>query len=99
MIEKGRHLKIRKEQRFCPFCTNIVETEYYFILNCWTFSPLRNQLVHEVGNIFPVYYQLQEQQQFVALLNNEDTIKLVGNYLHRTLECRRLLLKMHKNNE
>ena len=96
MIEKGRHLKIRKEQRFCPFCTNIVETEYHFILNCGTFSSLRNQLLYEVGNIFPVFYQLQEQQQIVALINNENTIKLVGNYLHRTLECRRFLLKMHK---
>ena len=59
----------------------------------------RFTLLHEAGNIFPVFYQLQEQQQFVALLNNENTIKLVGNYLHRTLECRRFLLKMHKNND
>ena len=55
MIEKGRHLKIRKEQRFCPFCPNIVETEHHFILNCGTFLPLRNQLVHEVGNIYPFF--------------------------------------------
>lgn len=31
MIEKGRHLKIRKEQRFCPFCTNIIETEHHCV--------------------------------------------------------------------
>ena len=99
MIEKGRHLKIRKEQRFCPFCTNTVETEHHFILNCETFTPLRNQLIDEVGRILPVFYQLQEDEKFVALLNNENIIQLVGNYLHRALQCRRFLLKKHKNKE
>ena len=70
-----------------------------FITKFGTTPHYKGVLAHEVGNIFPVFYQLQEQQQCVALLNNENTIKLVGNYLHRTLECRRFLLKMHKNNE
>ena len=85
MIENSRNLKIRKVQRFCPFCTNTVETEYHFILNFGTFTPLRNQHKHEVGKTFPVFYRLQEHEKFVALLNNENIIQLVGNYLHRTL--------------
>ena len=99
MIEKGRHLKIRKEQRLCPFCTNTVETEHHFILNCKTFTPLRNQLIHEVGKLLPVFYQLHEDEKFVALLNNENIIQLVGNYLNIALQSRRFLLKKHKDKE
>ena len=48
MIEKGRHLKIDKTERFCPFCPNHVETELHFLLQCKTFSPLRRILISEV---------------------------------------------------
>ena len=32
MIEKGRHLKIEKDERYCPFCPYEIETEKHFIL-------------------------------------------------------------------
>ena len=40
MIEKGRHLKIDKSLRFCPFCPNLIETEHHFLLHCKTFKIL-----------------------------------------------------------
>ena len=30
MIEKGRHMGIDRDQRFCPFCPNIIEDEKHF---------------------------------------------------------------------
>ena len=41
MIENGRHLGGNKTERFCPICTDIVESEEHFLLHCITFSPLR----------------------------------------------------------
>ena len=37
MIEKGRHSGVNKTERFCPFCTDIVESEEHFLLRCATF--------------------------------------------------------------
>ena len=34
MIEVGRHQKLPKSQRFCPFCPNIIEDEIHFLINC-----------------------------------------------------------------
>ena len=34
MIETGRHDKIPKEMRFCPFCPTLDETEIYFLFQC-----------------------------------------------------------------
>lgn len=38
MIEKGRHSKIDRELRFCPFCPNRVEDEKHFLLECQTYK-------------------------------------------------------------
>ena len=45
MIEKGRHLKIDKTQRFCPFCPRSIETELHFLLHCKTYSHARTLVV------------------------------------------------------
>lgn len=40
-IEVGRHNKIPKENRFCPFCPTIVEDEKHFIMNCHAYNQRR----------------------------------------------------------
>ena len=34
MIEKGRHFKVAKAKRFCPFCPKTIETELHFLVQC-----------------------------------------------------------------
>ena len=46
MIEKGRHIKLDKTERFCPFCPTLIETEFHFLLHCDTFSRLRREQFH-----------------------------------------------------
>ena len=48
MIEKGRLSGVNKTEHFCPFCTDIVESEEHFLLRCATFSPLRAILISEI---------------------------------------------------
>ena len=45
MIEVGRHKKIPKHLRFCPFCPNTPETELHFLLYCPTYDTMRNKLL------------------------------------------------------
>ena len=70
MIEKGRHLKIDKSLRFCPFCPNLIETEHHFLLHCKAFKILRAELFTKVGNIIPHFYRLPEAEKFIILLSN-----------------------------
>ena len=40
MIEKGRHLNIERNCRFCPFCPRVVENEMHFLLECSCLSKI-----------------------------------------------------------
>ena len=97
MIEKGRHLKIDKSQRFCPFCPDLIETEHHFMLCCKTFKPLRAELLNKVENILPYFNRLSEHEKFITLLANERIADHVGNYIQKALFCRRFLLNKPKN--
>lgn len=96
MIEKGRHLKIDKTERFCPFCPNLVETEEHFLLHCKTFSTLRKIPMSEAASIVPSLNQCSVWDKFITLLTNENISNQVGDYIHRALHCRRFLLNKPK---
>ena len=97
MIEKGRHLKIDKTERFCPFCPNHVESELHFLLQCKTFSPLRRILISEIYSIIPLFNLNSDHDRFITLLNNENIANQVGGYIHKALRCRRFLISKPKN--
>ena len=44
MIEKGRHMQVEKEYRFCPFCLerNVysIENEFHFFMVCPAYKGL-----------------------------------------------------------
>lgn len=42
MIEKGRHIGLPRDERFCLYCKNIVEDEYHFVFICPLYTELRN---------------------------------------------------------
>ena len=98
MIETGRYKEIPVQERLCPFCDNNVETEQHFLLVCKTYQTHREQLFNELRMINQNLEILNEEEQFVALLNEPNTIKLVGNFLSKMLTLRRFLLNKHKQN-
>jgi len=54
MIEKGRHLNLDKDSRYCPVCLHnvirIVEDEMHFLLVCPLYNTIRKEL-------FPTQWQ------------------------------------------
>ena len=47
MIETGRHQKVPKTERFCPFCYGMIEDEIHFLINCKQYDALRGPLFKE----------------------------------------------------
>ena len=46
-IEKGRHIKLKLEERICKLCKSDIETELHFIQDCPAYSDIRS---HFFGN-------------------------------------------------
>ena len=97
MIEKGRHLKIDKTQRFCPFCPRSTETELHFLLHCKTYRVMREPLWSEIQDTIEISDQTSDQEKFNILLSNVFVAPKVGNFLHKALSIRMFLLSKPKN--
>ena len=87
MIEKGRHLGINRNARFCKFCLDKVEDEIHFLITCKTFDFHRKTLFQIASNNLLYFDRFNDKAKFIALLNNP-------TYL--TLPCRAFSEK--KNN-
>ena len=98
MIEKGRHLKIHKTQRFCPFCPNLIETEQHFLLHCTTFDALREELFANLATVLP-HPIIMSEDLFKFLLSSESAAPYVGNFLSRALQVRQFLIENHRISE
>ena len=48
MIEKGRHNKIARDMRFCPFCPQKIEDEIHFLIECKCFETHRKELFDKI---------------------------------------------------
>ena len=48
-IKKGRHLGIKREERFCPICpTTSMEDEDHFLVDCSLYSPFRQVIFSKI---------------------------------------------------
>ena len=97
MIEKGRHLGINKTERFCPFCTDIVESEEHFLLHCTTLSPLRATLISEIVVKIAFPEEMSDHKKFITLLINGNIVDQVGNYIQKNASLQKILAKQKQN--
>ena len=96
MIEKGRHFKVEKAKRFCPFCPKTIETELHFLVQCNIFACLRRELFSSIRKKSNTFHHLPEPQKFTNLLSSDDVIWHVASFLRKSLQCRAFLLKIIK---
>ena len=73
-IEEGRHKRpvIPRQERFCPHCPNIVESEKHFLINCIAYD--RTNLFQKVAETYPRFGQLNEDSKFIFLMSQENQL-------------------------
>ena len=79
MIEKGRHLNIDREFRYCPYCLrnniNCIEDEYHMFLVCPLYSDLRQECFKASwlnrAISLPVFYTLMSDSNSSSILNKK----------------------------
>ena len=94
MIEKGRHLGITDPNlRYCPFCPGQIEDECHFLLECKSYSKLRNDLFYKTGKTVISFTYANKSQKFDILMTNTYLSSLTAQYTTKALELRRDLLE------
>ena len=94
MIEKGRHLNIDPNFRFCPFCPNTVEDEKHFLIDCEPYHILRCELFDKAKGYVPSLTQISKNQTFVTLMTA--TCCISSQFILKATELREFLLSKHK---
>ena len=94
MIEKGRHLNVDKNLRFCPFCPGIVEDEKHFIARCPQYRHLRTELLNNAKDTIPSILNHSDDQKLIYLVSK--TPSLVSKFSFKALQLRDFLLAQHK---
>ena len=90
MIETGRHSDIPKEQRYCPFCQNKVETEIHFLTDCPVYNSMRLKLIAAVNLVDPFFKFYTKEQKFSYLLSNVNQ-KEISDFIYKSFELRTFL--------
>ena len=94
MIETGRFQKIHKEQRFCPFCVNSVESEIHFLTQCPTYHSLRAKAIQQVEQKRAGFRYYTDTQKFQYLLSDE-CLEITPKLIYNCMKVRDTLLTPH----
>ena len=97
-IEKGRHEKIDKKERFCTFCANKIEDEKHFLMSCTTYKNQRGDLMDVANRIVNRFSSLDIQEKFITILTNPDLALYTARYIYQCFELRDFLIRRAKNN-
>jgi len=84
MIEKGRHLGLKLEQRICNKCpVNEIEDEKHAVMKCTAYTEERNKLFDFISHEFEDWDTIDMEQQFVILmkLNIESIIVKTAKFI------------------
>ena len=92
MIEKGRHLNITKELRFCPLCPKVIEDELHFLVICKGFREQRETLFKQISLRNKNFQHLNNLEKLKFLVSNKDTIKVAAKFILQSNQLRQSLM-------
>ena len=95
-IEVGRHKRIAKENRFCPFCVDNIEDEVHFLIECELYKNSRENLWEELHLVNPNFIYYNIDQKFKYLMENENTITKVAYFVFYAFEQREIFVEKLK---
>lgn len=90
MIEVGRHQKLAKTHRFCPFCPGIVEDEKHFLISCHQYWGHRTLLFNICKNIRQTFSYYSEEEKFLFIMTCDDVITDVAKFVAHAMEIRNI---------
>ena len=95
MIERGRHLKILSNERFCPVCkTNQIEDEQHFLLHCDGFASQREAFEHKIHNLLKPKKHSRANEKINFIINNSSALalKLSSSFISNCLIIRKTFI-------
>ena len=96
-IETGRHKKIPKEMRFCPFCPMSVENELHFLLICPIYAIFRENISTTLVERNPMFNFYSINEKFEYIMSNID--RNVALYITHCFQLRTFLVARHKRGD
>jgi hypothetical protein len=85
-IEVGRHARpiIPADQRFCTTCTDKIDDEIHFLIECQKYQGLRSKMFTSLNSLMPTFPNLSNKEKFVNLMNtdNVEILVHVGKFVH-----------------
>ena len=89
LIEKGRYLKIPRENRLCIKC-NKLDDEFHFFFNCKINDKIRNILLQSMEDFHTNFGELNIKEKLIKILNpsTPGQIKTVASFIKQSLELR-----------
>ena len=99
MIEEGRHKRpiTPREERFCPHCPGVVETEEHFITQCVAYEG-RATLFNKIMEKAPQFNNLNNHDKFIYMMTqgDDEMTRLIAQTNHNWL-MKRLEVKKQEN--
>ena len=77
-IETGRYSNQPMEERFCPFCLNVVENEVHAILHCPEYETERNSLFRKANEYDNTFSRLSDSDKFIFLFSTNEIVRDVA---------------------
>ena len=96
VIETGRHKKIGKLDRKCPFCPSKIEDEEHFLTTCPTYNIARDKLLAEI----PLQIQSLRNDRvalFQYLMKGKNILRHTAKFITNAFSTREFLLAKHRN--
>ena len=96
MIEEGRHKRpiTPREERFCPHCPGVVESEEHFFTQCVAYEG-RADLFDRIRQIAPQFSNLNDHDKFIFMMTQGDD-KIIRDIAQKTHIWRKQRLEIRK---
>jgi hypothetical protein len=95
-IETGRHQKIERQNRKCPFCPSDIEDEVHFLTTCPTYNSIRENLFSELPIQNRTFYS-DNFFLFKYLMKDKKAIKNTAKFINTAFSIREFLIANHRN--
>ena len=94
MIEVGRHQKLQKNERLCPFCLpGHIEDEIHFLTQCKLYNIIRKPLFDKSAEIKPNIQYYTDTEQFKFIMSCSILDKEVAKFIHQGMDMRAIAIE------